>query len=104
MQYLVTALSFLPLAVALQVLGRAQMAKFVPALLAPGAYESIISDHGIMMLFIVVLPAISGLMNFFVPLLIGARDVAFPHLNAFSYWLVPPAGLLVAFSLAAAEC
>lgn len=100
-QYLVTAMAFLPFAVALQLLGRAHVAKIVPGLLSVNAYESVIGAHGIVMLFIVVLPAISGLVNYVVPLLIGARDMAFPHLNAFSYWLVPPAGLLTVFSLAA---
>ena len=51
------------------------------------------------MFFIVVIPAFTGLMNYLVPLLIGARDMAFPRLNALSFWLIPPAGLLVAFSL-----
>ena len=53
------------------------------------------------MFFIVVIPAFTGLMNYLIPLLIGARDMAFPRLNALTYWLVPPAGLLVAFSLLA---
>ena len=100
-QYMVTALLFLPFAVALQLLARLYMAKLGVVTLSPGTYESVISDHGIVMLFIVVLPAFSGLMNYFVPLLIGARDMAFPRLNAFSYWLVPPAGLLTVFSLMA---
>jgi cytochrome c oxidase subunit I len=100
-QYLVTALIFLPFAVALQVLGRFDLTKLIPSLISPSAYESVISDHGIVMLFIVVLPAWSGLMNYVIPLLIGSRDVAFPHLNAFTYGLLPPAGLLAVFSLAA---
>jgi len=97
-QYLVTALTFLPFAVALQLVGRLDLSKLVSPLNAT-TYESIISDHGLLMLFIVVLPAFSGLMNYLIPLLIGARDMAFPRLNALSYWLIPPAGLLTAFSL-----
>jgi cytochrome c oxidase subunit I len=99
-QYVVTALTFLPFAVALQLVGRLDLSKLIPNL-SPGTYESIISDHGLIMLFIVVLPAFAGLMNYLVPLLIGAKDVAFPRLNAFSYWLVPPAGLLVVLGLTA---
>jgi cytochrome c oxidase subunit I len=98
-QYVVTSLVFLPFAVALQLTGRLELSKLIS--LSPNAYESIISDHGLIMLFIVVLPAWSGLMNYLVPLMIGARDVAFPRLNAFSYWLVPPAGILVACGLLA---
>lgn len=100
-QYLVTSLVFLPFAIILQILGRMHMVQVGPALLNTNTYESVISDHGIVMLFIVVLPAFSGIMNYLVPLLIGARDVAFPRLNAFTYWLVPPAGLLTVFALAA---
>jgi cytochrome c oxidase subunit 1 len=96
-QYLVTALVFLPFAVALQLLGRLDLSRLIPAL-SPNAYESIISVHGLVMFFIVVIPAFTGLMNYLIPLLIGARDMAFPRLNALTYWLLPPAGLLVAFS------
>ncbi|MBI2853440.1 MAG: cbb3-type cytochrome c oxidase subunit I [Chloroflexi bacterium] len=100
-QYLAAALFFLPFAVALQVLGRLHMAQLGPTVVSAGEYETIIGTHGLTMFFIVVLPAWSGFMNYFVPLMIGARDMAFPRLNAFSFWFVPPAGLLVAFSLAA---
>jgi cytochrome c oxidase subunit 1 len=100
-QYMVTGLSFLPYAVFLQILGRTHMADPNLGILTPSTYESVISDHGILMLFMVVLPVFSGLMNYFVPLQIGARDMAFPRLNAFSYWLTPAAGLLAVFSLLA---
>jgi cytochrome c oxidase subunit 1 len=97
-QYLVTGLVFLPFAVSLQLLGRLDLSKLIPAM-SPNAYESIISVHGLVMFFIVVIPAFTGLMNYLIPLHIGAKDMAFPRLNAFSFWLLPPAGLLVAFSL-----
>lgn len=97
-QYLVTALVFLPFAVALQLVGRLDLSKLIPAL-SPNAYESIISVHGLTMFFIVVIPAFTGLMNYLIPLHIGARDMAFPRLNALSYWLLLPAGILVALSL-----
>ncbi len=100
-QYFVTAMVFLPLAVTLQVIGRLDLTKLYPSFLPLNAYESVISDHGIMMLFVVVLPAFSGLMNYLIPLMIGSRDVAFPHLNAFTYWLIPASGLLVVFAFAA---
>jgi cytochrome c oxidase subunit I len=100
-QYAVAGLFFLPYAVALQLIGRVNLSDPTAQMISTSAYESIISDHGIVMLFMVVLPVFSGLMNFFVPLQIGARDVAFPHLNAFTFWLIPPAGLLAVFSLAA---
>ncbi len=99
-QYLVTSLTFLPFAVALQLVGRLDLSKAIPALNLT-TYETLISDHGLTMLFIVVLPAWSGMMNYLVPLMIGTRDMAFPRLNAFSYWLIPPAGILVACGLLA---
>ena len=97
-QYLATSLIFLPFAVALQLEGRLDLSRLIPAL-SSNAYESIISVHGLIMFFIVVIPAFTGLMNYIIPLQIGARDMAFPRLNAFTFWLLPPAGLLVAFSL-----
>ncbi len=99
-QYFVTSLFFLPYAVALQIIGRMHINNLPPAFINLETYQWVIADHGIVMLFIVVLPAFSGLMNYLVPLLIGARDVAFPRLNAFSYWLVPASGLLTVFALA----
>jgi len=100
-QYFVTGLGLLPFAVVLQLIGRIHMADPHLGLLNSTAYESVISDHGIIMLFMVVLPIFSGMMNYFVPLQIGARDVAFPRLNAFTYWLTPPAALLAMFSFMA---
>jgi cytochrome c oxidase subunit 1 len=100
-QYFVTGLCFLPFAVTLQLIARTHMADPHLGILSNTAYESVISDHGIVMMFMVVLPMFSGLMNYFVPLQIGARDMAFPRLNAVSFWLAPPAGLLAVFSLLA---
>src|SRR5262249_17206554 len=51
------------------------------------------------MIFLVVMPTLVGFANYFVPLMIGARDMAFPRLNALSYWLFPFGGLLLHFSL-----
>jgi cytochrome c oxidase subunit I len=99
-QYLATALLFLPVAVILQLIGRVDLSK-VGLTLSAESYSAIVSDHGIIMLFIVALPAFAGLMNYFVPLQIGARDMAFPRLNALSFWLVPAAGLLTVAALAA---
>jgi cytochrome c oxidase subunit 1 len=99
-QYLTTSLIFLPFAVALQLVGRLDLSRLIPAL-SPNTYESIISVHGLVMFFIVVIPAFTGLMNYLVPIEIGARDMAFPHLNALTFWLLPPAGLLLACSLLA---
>src|SRR5215510_6164624 len=57
--------------------------------------------HGTTMIFLVVMPVLNGFANYFVPLMIGARDMAFPRLNAFAFWLFPLGGFLLHFSLVA---
>ena len=96
LQYLGTAMFFLPFGIIMQIVGRIDLSKILAnPLLTPQTYEAIVSDHGLLMLFIVAIPAFAGVMNYFVPIMIGARDMAFPKLNALSFWLVPPAGLLI---------
>ena len=63
-------------------------------------YNQLFTMHGTTMIFLAVMPLSSAFFNFIMPLQIGARDVAFPRLNAFSYWLVPPAGLLTGVVIA----
>src|SRR6478672_2429505 len=55
--------------------------------LTPTAYNQLFTLHGTTMIFLFVVPMMSGFANYFVPLQIGARDMAFPRLNALSYWL-----------------
>ena len=74
---------------------RAQLAKSGLELISPEMYNQLLSMHGSLMIFFVIIPALAGFGNYFVPLLIGARDMAFPKLNAFSFWLLIPAGLLM---------
>src|SRR6202521_5443590 len=64
--------------------------------LPPHHYDQIFTAHGVIMIFFVAMPLVTGIMNFAVPLQIGARDVAFPFLNNFSFWMtVCGAGLLM---------
>ena len=65
---------------------RAQLAQAELSLITPEIYNQMFTMHGITMVFLVVMPFASAFFNYLLPLMIGARDVAFPRLNAFSYW------------------
>src|SRR5437763_13252370 len=67
--------------------------------LPPEHYNQIFSAHGTIMIFFVAMPFVIGLMNFAVPLQLGARDVAFPVLNSVGFWLTATGALLVNISL-----
>src|SRR3546814_3608037 len=56
-------------------------------ILPPHHYDQIFTAHGVIMIFFMAMPFITGLMNVVVPLQIGARDVAYPFLNSLSFWL-----------------
>jgi hypothetical protein len=74
-----------------------------PGYLPPDHYDQIFSAHGTLMIFFVAMPFVIGLMNFVVPLQLGARDVAFPTLNSVSFWLTATGALLVNISLVVGE-
>jgi cytochrome o ubiquinol oxidase subunit I len=69
----------------------------------PHHYDQIFTAHGVIMIFFVAMPFVTGLMNFVVPLQIGARDVSFPFLNNFSFWMTAAGGILVMISLFVGE-
>ncbi|MEJ0024774.1 MAG: cytochrome o ubiquinol oxidase subunit I [Rhizomicrobium sp.] len=71
--------------------------------LPPDHYDQIFSAHGAIMIFFVAMPLVVGLMNFVVPLQLGARDVAFPTLNSVSFWLTASGALLINISLFVGE-
>jgi cytochrome o ubiquinol oxidase subunit I len=71
--------------------------------LPPEHYDQIFSAHGTIMIFFMAMPFVIGLMNFVVPLQLGVRDVAFPVLNAISFWLTASGALLVNMSLVVGE-
>ncbi|HUN96893.1 MAG TPA: cbb3-type cytochrome c oxidase subunit I, partial [Bradyrhizobium sp.] len=62
-------------------------------------YDQIFTAHGVIMIFFVAMPLVTGLMNYVVPLQIGARDVSFPFLNNFSFWMTVGGAVLVMMSL-----
>ncbi|AJG21885.1 cytochrome o ubiquinol oxidase subunit I [Cupriavidus basilensis] len=71
--------------------------------LPPHHYDQVFTAHGVIMIFFVAMPLVTGLMNFVVPLQIGARDVAFPFLNNFSFWMTVGGAVLVMMSLFVGE-
>ncbi len=71
--------------------------------LPPHHYDQIFTAHGVIMIFFVAMPFVTGLMNYLVPLQIGARDVAFPFLNNFSFWMTTSGAVLVMASLFVGE-
>ncbi|MCK0195862.1 cytochrome o ubiquinol oxidase subunit I [Ancylobacter sp. 6x-1] len=66
-------------------------------------YDQVFTAHGVIMIFFVAMPLVTGLMNFVVPLQIGARDVSFPFLNNFSFWMTVAGAVLVMMSLFVGE-
>jgi cytochrome c oxidase subunit I len=99
--YVVTSLLFFVLAVTEAVLMRTQLIRPENDFLSPNTYNQIFTMHGTTMIFFVVMPMLIGFMTYLVPLMIGARDMAFPRLNALSYWLFLFGGLLLYFSFLA---
>lgn len=71
--------------------------------LPPHHYDQIFTAHGVIMIFFVAMPLVTGLMNYLVPLQIGARDVAFPFLNNFSFWMTTFGAVLIMVSLFVGE-
>src|SRR5438105_3694403 len=95
MKYLVTALAFFVFGGIESLIIRAQLGGPELHLISPEAYNQLFSMHGVTMMFLFAMPVLSGFGNFFVPLMVGARDMAFPRLNAFGYWVFLAAGIFL---------
>jgi cytochrome c oxidase subunit I len=85
--YLVTSLVFFAGGGLLALLMRAQLATPNEQFVTKNSYNELFTIHGTVMIFLFIVPFWAGLANFLVPLMIGARDMAFPRINALSYWL-----------------
>jgi cytochrome c oxidase subunit I len=72
-------------------------------LVSPQVFNRLFTMHGTTMIFFVAMPIVFGFANYMLPLMLGARDMAFPRLNAFSFWLTAFGGLLLYFSLLGAS-
>ncbi|HET7356386.1 MAG TPA: cbb3-type cytochrome c oxidase subunit I, partial [Nocardioidaceae bacterium] len=92
--YLVTTFVFFMLGGIEALLMRLQLAEPNNTLLGGERFNQLITLHGTTMVFLFVVPVMAGFGNYFVPLMIGARDMAFPRLNALSYWLLLFGGIV----------
>jgi len=92
--YFITSLFYLVFGGVLALLIRVQLLEPGGTLFSGGAYNQVVSAHGLIMLFFFISPFAFAFANYFVPLQIGAKDLAFPRLNAFSFWSYFFGGLL----------
>ncbi len=92
-QYLVTFVTVLLIGGLLAMVMRIELAAPGKAFLDSGRYNEIMSLHGILMVAVAVAGTLGSFGNYFVPLMIGANDMAFPRINALSFWLVPPVAI-----------
>ena len=93
--YIVTSFIFFGFASIEAFLIRLQLAAPGNTLLSPDVYNQMFTMHGVTMVFLAIMPLGIGFANYFVPLQIGARDLAFPRLNAFGYWVYFVGGLFI---------
>lgn len=101
--YIGTGLLFLVLGGVMALLMRAQLAFPDGRVVSADVFDGLFTMHGTVMIFLVAMPIVFGMANYLVPLMIGARDMAFPRLNAFSFWLTFFGGCLLFFSYVGAE-
>jgi cytochrome c oxidase subunit 1 len=104
--YMVAAWMFLVIGGVEALLIRLQLAVPDNTLLSPQTYNALFTMHGTTMVFLFLMPMIAGMANYLVPLMIGARDMAFPKLNALTFWLFIAGGVVFYGSLlfSPAEC
>jgi cytochrome c oxidase subunit I+III len=98
-RYLVTAIGFLVIGGIEALLMRTQLALSGQHLLSAEAYNEMFSMHGVTMIFLYAAPVLSGFSNYIWPLMLGSRDMAYPRLNALSYWIYLVSGIFLYTSL-----
>jgi cytochrome c oxidase subunit 1 len=93
--YLFTTFAFFLVGGLMALLMRTQLAQPNNNLLTASQYDQLFTMHGTTMIFLFVIPVWSAFGNFMVPLMIGAKDMAFPRINAFAFWLIPLGGMVM---------
>lgn len=98
--YLISMLTFFAVGVTLGFLMRLELIAPGKTIMDPQTYNQIFTLHGVIMIFLFIIPGLPAVFgNFFLPIMIGAKDVAFPRLNLFSWWLFVTGGLVALISL-----
>jgi cytochrome c oxidase subunit 1 len=97
--YMVTTFVFFILGGTEALMIRLQLGAPDNTLVSPQTYNQLFTMHGTTMIFLFVVPMMAGLANYFVPLMIGARDMAYPRLNALSFWLLLAGGIVFYVSI-----
>jgi cytochrome c oxidase subunit 1 len=98
LMYIVSALIFLCVAGVMAVVIRLQLAFPDGRVVGPDTYNRLFTMHGTTMVFLVGMPMVAGFSNYLVPIMIGARDMAFPRLNSFGFWIFLFGGVLLYYS------
>ena len=93
--YLINSMAFLVIGGVFALLMRTELARPGTQIFHPNTYNQLFTLHGTLMIFLVIFPLLAGFGNYFVPLQIGALDMAFPRINALSFWLLPVGGLTI---------